>query len=136
MTLVRDAEFMSLLGLTTESDPEQVVKQLVKGVEPSQAISRETIPMLLIYEKPGKYSSNHLVFEGKTAIEVYAKSPIEAEQIANRIFNLLHDRELVGEGFRAPCCALVYGSPFATGIAGVRGYEVNYDANYIYTNGW
>jgi hypothetical protein len=129
--LKQDESFMAHFGLSPSSSPEDIVKRIVKGMEPDQALSSSIVPLVTIYVKPGRYGRNHLVYEGKFCIDIYGKNAAQARTIAERIFGLFHDDYLVGREFRSFRCSLAYDADFATGISGVKGYEVIYDVDYI-----
>lgn len=129
-TLRHDEEFMSLMNLTPVASMESIVKRLVKGMEPDKAITSADVPMLLMYVKPGRFSRNYLVYEGKFCLDIYAKNGNQAKQIADRVFQLFHDKQIKDKNFMSSRCYLAYDADFATGITGVKGYEVIYDVNY------
>ncbi|KIL35165.1 hypothetical protein SD71_16200 [Cohnella kolymensis] len=133
-TLKADAEFMALLGLTPTSPSASITVKMVKGMEPEQAISGNTVPMLLMYVKPGRFGSNPLVFEGKFCLDFYGKSSYQAKQMAERAFKLFHDKRIRDTNFGSFLCVLAYEDDFATGITGVKGYESIYDVDYLRTN--
>ncbi|WP_391573867.1 hypothetical protein [Cohnella sp.] len=134
MTLKQDEEFMSMIGLATSSTQEEVTQKIVRGMEPEQALTGDSVPQALIYIKPGRYSRNDQVYEGKFCIDLYAKNTAQARGLAQRIFELIHDREIAGPGFYSFRAFLAYDADFATGITGVKGYCVMYDVDYIRAN--
>lgn len=129
-TFKNDVEFMALLDLTPTSPRDSILKRIVRGMEPDKAVTGADVPMLLIYVKPGRFSRNYLVYEGKFCLDIYAKSSSQAKLIADRAFQLFHDKQIKDEGFIASCCSLAYDADFATGITGVKGYELIFDVNY------
>lgn len=129
-TLKHDDEFMALLGLASTSPVESIVSHIVSGMEPDKAITGSDVPMLLIYLKPGRFARNYLVFEGKFCLDIYGKNSYQAKQIADRTFQLFHDQQIRDEKFLSSRCSLAYDADFATGITGVKGYEVIFDVNY------
>lgn len=133
-TLINDVSYMALLGLTPNSTPEEITKRIIRGIEPDTTISSSNVPLTLIYMKPGRYSRNYLVYEGKFCIDHYGKTSYQTRQLFDRVFQLLHDRQVVGEGFRTFTCYLAYDDDFATGITGVKGYESMFDVDYVRTN--
>jgi hypothetical protein len=133
-TLKADAEFMALVGLTPSSPPASITAKLVKGMEPEQAITGTSAPMLLIYVKPGRFGNNQLVFEGKFCLDFYGKNSYQAKQLFERAFKLFHDKRIKDANFGSFLCTLAYDSDFATGITGVKGYESIYDVDYLRTN--
>ncbi|MGG6309788.1 hypothetical protein [Paenibacillus macerans] len=129
-TLKQDVEFMALLGLTPTSPANSIVARIVKGMEPDKAVTSADVPMLLIYVKPGRFSRNYLVYEGKFCLDIYAKNSNQAKIIADRAFELFHDKQIKDKSFMSSRCSLAYDADFATGITGVKGYEVIFDVNY------
>jgi hypothetical protein len=134
MTLKQDGDFMSEFGLTPGSDPDEITKRIVRGMEPEHPLTAGNVPQVMIYQKPGSFGRNHLVYEGKFSLDVYAKTAAQARQIAERVFKLFHDRYIVSAGFHSYRCTLAYESDFATGITGVKGYETMYDVDYLRVN--
>lgn len=129
-TLKHDVEFMDILGLTPASPSHSISARIVRGMEPDKAVISADVPLLLIYVKPGRFSRNYLVYEGKFCLDIYAKSGSQAKLIADRAFQLFHDKQIKDEGFIASRCSLAYDADFATGITGVKGYELIFDVNY------
>lgn len=129
-TLKHDEEFMALLGLAPTSPRDSILKRIVKGMEPEKALTSADVPMLLIYLKPGRFSRNYLVYEGKFCLDIYGKNGNQAKQIADRAFRLFHDQQIRDENFLSSRCSLAYDADFATGITGVKGYEIIFDVNY------
>lgn len=134
MSLKRDELFMSLIGLTPSSPSEEVTSRIERGMEPETPLTGDTVPRLLIYQKPGRFGRNSLVYEGKFCIDVYAKSAAQAREIAQRAFALFHDRYISAAEFSSYRCTLAYDDDFATGITGVKGYGAIYDVDYLRTN--
>ena len=86
--------------------------------------------MMLIYLKPGRFSRNYLVYEGKFILDIYGKNSNQAKLIADRAFELFHDKHIRDNNFMSSRCFLAYADYFATGITGVKGYESIFDVNY------
>ncbi|WP_138756598.1 hypothetical protein, partial [Paenibacillus sinopodophylli] len=86
--LIQDNEFMELLELTPSSPVESIVKRIVKGIEPESVLTGDSVPLLLIYIMPGRYGRNHLVYEGKFCLDIFAPSSADARLIAERAFRL------------------------------------------------
>jgi hypothetical protein len=133
-TLKVDVEFMALVGLTPSSPPANITAKLVKGMEPEQAITGTSAPMMLMYVKPGRFGGNPLVFEGKFCLDFYGKSSFQAKQMFERAFKLFHDKPIKDASFRSYLCVLAHDSDFATGITGVKGYESIFDVDYLRMN--
>jgi hypothetical protein len=133
-TLKKDVEFMALLGLAPSSDPNLISPKLVSGMEPEKAITGTTAPMVMIYQKPGRFGHNPLVFEGKFCLDFYGKNRVELKSLFDRAFKLFHDKRIKDANFGSFLCTLAYDSDFATGITGVKGYESIYDVDYLRTN--
>jgi hypothetical protein len=133
-TLKKDVEFMALLGLTLSSDSNLIASRLVAGMEPEKAITGSTTPMVLIYQKPGRYGNNPLVFEGKFCLDFYGKNRNELKSLYERAFKLFHDKRIYDPTFRSFLCVLAYDADFSTGITGIKGYEAIYDIDYLRTN--
>lgn len=129
-TLKQDVEFMGLLGLAPTSPRDSILSRLVRGMEPDKAVTSADVPMLLIYVKPGRFSRNYLVYEGKFCLDIYAKNSNQAKMIADRSFQLFHDQQIRSNDFNSSRCSLAYDADFATGITGVKGYEIIFDVNY------
>jgi hypothetical protein len=72
--LKADAEFMTLLSLSSSSTVEEVKARIVRGVEADSPITKETAPLVLISTKPGRFGNNHLVYEGKFCLDIFAKN--------------------------------------------------------------
>ncbi len=125
---------MELLELTPSSPVESIVKRIVKGIEPESVLSGESVPMLLIYIMPGRYGRNHLVYEGKFCLDIFAPSSADARLIAERAFRLFHDENLRQASLNTFRCTLAYDTDFSTGITGVKGYKAIYDVDYIRMN--
>lgn len=130
-TLKQDESFMSYFGLTPTSPADIASTRLIKGVEPDQAITSKNIPQILIYVKPGRYGRNHLVFKGKFCLEIYGQNSVQARNIANSAFELLHDEKISHDSFQSFRCHLAYDADMATGITGVKGYTAIYDVDYV-----
>jgi hypothetical protein len=133
-TLKKDVEFMALLGLTPSSDPNLISPKLVAGMEPEKAITGATAPMVMIYQKPGRFGNNPLVFEGKFCLDFYGKDRKQLKTLFDRAFQLFHDKRIADPGFRSFLCVLAYDADFATGISGIKGYEAIYDVDYLRAN--
>ncbi|MCY9593723.1 hypothetical protein PC41400_21590 [Paenibacillus chitinolyticus] len=133
-TLKSDDELKGLLGVMPNATPAQWLPKLTVGMEPEITISKDTVPHLCVFDKPGRFSMNPLVYEGKFCVDIYAKTAAQARQIGSRLFHLLHDRQIMKSGFRSFLCVLAYEIDFATGITGVKGYQVIYDVDYIRMN--
>jgi hypothetical protein len=133
-TMKNDVEFMALLGLTPSSPPEDITAKMVKGMEPEQAITGSSVPMVLMYVKPGRFGRNHLVFEGKFCLDFYGKNSFQAKLMFERAFKLFHDKPINDQTFHSFICTLTYDSDFATGITGVKGYESIFDVDYFRGN--
>jgi hypothetical protein len=133
-TLKKDVEFMALFGLTPSSPSKEITARLVRGMEPEKAITGETVPMVLMYIKPGRFSNNQLVFEGKFCLDFYDKSSFQAKILFKRAFKLFHDKRITDTNFGSFLCVLAYDSDYATGITGVKGYESIFDVDYLRTN--
>jgi hypothetical protein len=131
--LKQDSTFMGYFGLTPSSDPEDIVKRLVRGMEPDGPITSRNIPLCLMYDKPGRYGRNYLVYEGKFCLDVYAKSAFDARTITEKAFTLFHDRPL-DNSFKTFNCFMSYDDDFATGITGVKGREIIFDVDYVRMN--
>lgn len=129
-TLKRDDQFMAFFNLTPSSPSEDIVRRIVKGIEPDKAITSQDVPMMLIYLKPGRFSRNYLVYEGKFILDIYGKNSNQAKLIADRAFELFHDKHIRDKSFMSSRCFLAYADYFATGITGVKGYESIFDVNY------
>ncbi|MEK5165984.1 hypothetical protein GNQ08_27240 [Paenibacillus macerans] len=129
-TLKRDDQFMAFFGLSPSSPSESIVTRIVRGIEPDKAVTGKDVPMMLIYLKPGRFSRNYLVYEGKFCLDVYGKNRNQAKQIADRAFRLFHDQQIRDENYLSSLCSLAYEADFATGITGVKGYEIIFDVNY------
>lgn len=132
--LIVDDVFMAYFALTPLPPPEKVVNRIVKGMEPDTAFIRENNPQVQIYVMPGRFGRNGLVYEGKFCLDFYAKSSVEARKMAERVFQLLHDKNLRSEILNTFLCTLTYDTDFATGITGVKGYKAIYDVDYIRMN--
>jgi hypothetical protein len=132
--LMQDVEFMAFLDLTPSSSDESIVERIVKGVEPEKVITGDSVPMMLIYIMPGRFGRNHLVYEGKFCLDIYAPSSADARRIAEQAFKLFHDENIRQQALNTFRCSLVYDTDFATGITGVKGYKAIYDVDYIRMN--
>jgi hypothetical protein len=133
-TLKHDGEFMALLGLTPASPSANVAAKLVRGAEAESVITGTSCPMVLMYIKPGRFSHNPLVFEGRFCLDFYGKSSYQAKQLAERAFMLFHDKRITDTTFHSFLCVLAYDDDFSTGITGVKGYESIYDVDYLRMN--
>lgn len=130
-TLKHDETFMALLGLTPTSSPDDVTRRIIRGMEPEKTLTGNSVPQVMIYEKPGRYSRNYLVYEGKFCLDVYAENSAKTREISESAFSLFHDRNIEAAGFRSYPCFLTYSSDFATGITGVKGFESIFDVDYV-----
>jgi hypothetical protein len=126
-TLKNDVEFMALLGWTSSSEPHFSTQRLIAGMEPEKAITGTSVPMVLIYQKPGRFGNNPLVFEGKFCLDFYGKNRDQLKALFDRAFKLF-------PAFRSFLCVLAYDSDFSTGITGIKGYEAIYDVDYLRMN--
>lgn len=133
-TLKQDAEFMALFGLTLSSPVVEITKRLIRGMEPDQTLTGANVPQIMMYVKPGRFASNPLVFEGKFCLDIYAKSSHQARQIGDMAFNLFHDKHISSATIHSYLCIMAYDSDFATGITGVKGYEIIFDVDYLRMN--
>ncbi|MDB5053277.1 MAG: hypothetical protein JWM44_1327 [Bacilli bacterium] len=133
-TLKQDVEFMALLGLAPSSDPNLISSKLIAGMEPEKAVTGTTVPMVLIYEKPGRFGSNPLVFEGKFCLDFFGKNRDQLKSMFDRAFKLFHDKRIMDANFGSFLCVLAYDSDFMTGITGIKGYQSIFDVDYLRTN--
>ena len=133
-TLKNDAEYMAMLGLTPSSPGSEITKRIIRGMEPDSAISGSNVPLVLIYTKPGRFGRNFLVYEGKFCIDHYAKTSYQARQLAERAYELFHNKTIESGDFKSFTSYLAYDSDFATGITGVKGFESIYDVDYVRAN--
>ncbi|MCU6797999.1 hypothetical protein OB236_38330 [Paenibacillus sp. WQ 127069] len=133
-TCKRDAEFMAFFGFTPSSPAAEITGRLIRGMEPDQTLTGSNVPQVLIYTKPGRFASNPLVFEGKFCFDIYAKTSYQAKQIGSRVFQLFHDKRVHGTTLHTYLCVMAYDSDLATGITGVKGYEMIFDVDYLRTN--
>lgn len=128
----QDEAFMAFFGLTPLSLPKDASLRLVKSKEPDQAITSKNVPQIMMYVKPGQFSSrNHLVFQGKFCLDFYAPTAVQARNIAQCAFELLHDKYISHESFKSFKCHLAYDDDLTTGITGVKGYMAIYDVDYV-----
>jgi len=133
-TLKRDETYMAMLGLTPSSPGTEITKRIIRGMEPDSAISGSNVPLALIYTKPGRYGRNYLVYEGKFCIDHYAKNSHQARQLAERAYELFHNKRIESDVFKTFTAYLAYDGDFATGITGVKGFESIYDVDYVRAN--
>jgi hypothetical protein len=133
-TLKKDVEFMAHFGLSPTSTPDKITSRIVRGMEPEKTFTGASVPQVLIYQKPGRFGRNYLVYEGKFSLDFYAKSTSDARKIAKRAFKLFHDQYVQGTDFSSYRASLAYDDDFATGITGVKGHGTIYDVDYIRTN--
>lgn len=133
-TLKDDQELMGLLKLQPSSSAEEISKRITKGNETDVTLSKDTIPHMTIYIKPGSFDRNFLVYKGKFGFDIYGKTAYECTKVFERIFTLLHDKRIVRPGFHSYLCTLAYDNHFTTGIQHVRGYEAIFDVDYLRMN--
>jgi len=133
--LKADSEFMDLLNLTPSSRPEEIELRITRGMEPGVALSKQTVPHVMLYEKPGQYGRNHLVYEAQFCLECCASTTVQAKSMTDRAFVLFHERRVIRPYFRSVSRSrLAHDGPFATGIRDVKGYEAIFDVDYIRKN--
>ncbi|MDK8182112.1 hypothetical protein [Paenibacillus sp. UMB4589-SE434] len=133
-TLRSDQKILQMLGLPIAPTQEELAKRIVRGMEPDHTITADTIPMILAYIKPGRFTRNHLVYEGKFCLEFLSHTTKQTREMADRAFDLFHDKSIQLQGFRTFCCELAFDTHFATGITGVKGYSAVYDVDYLRMN--
>ena len=132
--LKADAEFMALLGLTPAATGDQMTARLTKGMEPDVVISAATVPHVCQYTQPGRFGTNHLVYEGKFTLDFYAKTSAAARALGERAFKVLHDKRIFSPGFASFLCVLAYDTDAATGIKDVKMFRAFYDVDYLRMN--
>lgn len=131
-TFKRDDAMMACFGLTPTSPPEATSLRFIKSKEPDQAITSKNVPQIMLYVKPGRFSArNHLVFEGKFCLDFYAPTAVQARSIAQRAFEILHDKYISHDAFQSFRCHLAYDDDLVTGITGVKGYMAIYDVDFV-----
>ena len=129
--LKNNVAFMAHYGLTPSSPQIEIESKLIQGMESDGAVKG---PGVYIYVKPGRFSRNPLVFEGKFCLDFYDKSSLLARAAAKIAFQAFHDERISGTLFKSFLCVLAYDADFATGQAGIKGYEAIYDIDYLRMN--
>lgn len=133
-TLTANVGFMTYFGLTPSSSPLDIEKRIIQGMESDSTLSATVIPRVYLYVKPGRFGRNHLVFEGKFCCDIVAKTSKQARDIANVIYSLFHDKHISDANFHSYLCVLAYDGDFATGEAGMKGWQAIYDVDYFRGN--
>jgi hypothetical protein len=129
--LKSNVEFMAHYGLTPSSDPLDIDKALIQGMETDSTLHGKRV---YIYVKPGRFGRNHLVFEGKFCLDFIDKSSKEAREVAAIAFQIFHDKRISDSVFNSYLCELAYDSDFATGQTGMKGWQAIYDVDYFRGN--
>jgi hypothetical protein len=121
---------MGYLGLTPASPQKDILARLIEGMEPDKTIDSTSVPIVLIYDKTGRFGRNYLVYEGKFCLDVYHKTSYQAKQATARAFKLFHDKPIDDADFHSPRCMMAFDDYFATGITGVKGREIIFDVDF------
>jgi hypothetical protein len=129
--LKANVEFMAHYGLTPSSEPLEIDKKLIQGMESDASL---TGPRVYIYVKPGRFGRNHLVFEGKFCLDFIDKSSKKAREAAALAFGIFHDKRISDTLFNSYLCVLAYDSDYATGQTGMKGWQAIYDVDYFRGN--
>lgn len=129
--LKTNVDFMAHYGLTPSSPLIEIENKLVQGMESDSTLKS---PRVYIYVKPGRFSRNHLVFEGKFCLDFIDKSSTKAREAADIAFRIFHDKRISDTVFNSYICTLAFDSDYATGQAGIKGWQAIYDVDYLRTN--
>jgi hypothetical protein len=129
--LKANVEFMAHYGLTPSSSPLDIEKVLIQGTESDSSI---TGPRVYIYVKPGRFSRNPLVFDGKFCLDFVDKTSKKARAAFDISFKLFHDKPIRTADFNSYLCVLAHDDDYATGIPGMKGYQSIFDVDYLRTN--
>jgi hypothetical protein len=131
-TLKANVDFMAHYGLNPSSEPLEIGKKLIQGMESDVTL---TGPRVYIYVKPGRFDSrNHLVFDGKFCLDFVDKSSKRAIEAAAIAFEIFHDKRISNDDFNSYLCELAYDGHFATGQIGLKGWQAIYDVDYLRMN--
>ncbi|GMA50129.1 hypothetical protein GCM10025857_14860 [Alicyclobacillus contaminans] len=126
--LANDATFLSLLRLTTSTDNATKATKIVKEEETDGIVTTSTIPMCLLYIRPGKADvRTPTVYLGKVVIDCFAKDGNTARKMYEQALALMQNWE--PPGFFVS--RMAYDTSFKTGITGVKGHRVYFDVSYF-----
>jgi hypothetical protein len=124
--LANDATFLGFKSLTPASDNASKAAFIVKEEETDSIVTGSTIPIVLLYTRPGKPDHRSTqVYIGKVVIDCFASTGNTARQMAERTQAIMQSWE--PPGFLV--CRFAYDTSFKTGITGVKGHRVYYDVN-------
>jgi hypothetical protein len=112
--------------LATTSSGTDKLLYIVKEEETDNIVTGSTIPIVLVYTRPGKPDHRSTqVYIGKVVIDCFASTGNTARQMVERTQAIMQSWE--PPGFLV--CRFAYDTSFKTGITGVKGHRVYYDVN-------
>jgi hypothetical protein len=130
--LANDEQILTFKGLTPSSSIDEKVNYIVRSEETDGVITADVLPIILIFTRPGKPDvRTKQMYNDKIVVEVYAADAYKAQQIADRVFDVLHNAELVSPTFQVSACRFAYATTFRTGIPGIRGHRLWFDVSYF-----
>jgi hypothetical protein len=124
--LANDAEFLAFKGLSPESSLDDKAAFIVKEEETDGIVTSDSIPIVLIYTRPGKPDHRTTqVYIGKVVIDCFAADGNTARMMSDRTLQLMQN--WVPDDQASFVCRHAYDTSFKTGIPGVKGHRHYYD---------
>lgn len=112
--------------LSVQSSSQDKAGFVVQEEETDGVVSSSTIPIVLIYTRPGhvhSYSTRH--YTGKVVIDCFASSGNVARMMVDQAVSLIHD--WTPDVTQTYLASKAYDTSFKTGIQGVKGHRVYFD---------
>jgi hypothetical protein len=124
--LANDATFLGFKSLTPASDNASKASYIVKEEETDSIVTGSTIPIVLLYTRPGKPDVRTTqVYIGKVVIDCFANAGNTARQMVEQTQAIM--QSWGPSGFFV--CRFAYDTSFKTGITGVKGHRAYYDVS-------
>lgn len=125
--ITNDATFLGFKGLTSSGTVAEKVAYVVKDEETDGVVDNTTIPICLLYIRPGKPDHRSpTVYIGKVVIDCFAKDGNTARLMTKQAKALLQNWTSPGMWV----ARFAYDTSFKTGIVGVKGHRIFFDVNY------
>lgn len=123
LLLSNDATFLNFKGLAPTSPIADKVAYIVKEEETDSIVTSDTIPIVLLYSRPGHKSQR--IYTGKVVIDCFAKDGNTSSMMTDRTNALMTNWK--PPNTPAYMCDYAYDTSFKTGIPGVKGHRIFFD---------
>lgn len=132
LALANDLTIRSFKGYDATTTIATIAQNYIfKSEETDGVVMASTIPLILIYTRPGKPDPHtKQMYNDKIVIDVFAGDDYRARQMADRVFDVLHNAQLQTPTFTVPVCRFAYATSWRTGINGVRAHRLFFDVSY------